>query len=381
MIDESGGLATDIEQVFSAIDFSLTPELENLTLISGNISGTGNQGNNTIVGSAGNNTLDGGLGVDQLEGGAGNDIYVVDSSADRVIEQADGGVDLVRAASNFSLRDNLENLELTGTGNISGTGNSLANTITGNSGNNALNGGGGNDLLQGGAGNDVYTIDAGDTVIDTAGIDRIAADFSIDLSVGNFLQIENLTLTGTAAIGATGNLSANSIRGNSGNNSISGLAGDDFLIGQGGNDTLLGGAGVDSIEGDDGDDVLNGGVGSDVLDGGAGRDSFAFDTSLATEGVDTINNFAGGEDVIRLSAAVFSDLSPALNRSLPDNTNLFRSVEDDDDALGTSTGQPSNAVIEYSQATGNLFYNNRLFATINPLNSTQVTGEDIFVIS
>ena len=51
----------------------------------------------------------------------------------------------------------IENLTLTGTTAINGTGNALANVITGNTGNNILAGLGGADQLIGGVGTDTAT--------------------------------------------------------------------------------------------------------------------------------------------------------------------------------------------------------------------------------
>ena len=62
-------------------------------------------------------------------------------------------------ANTTQVSGSVENLALTGTGNINGTGNALNNVITGNGGANALNGGAGADNMRGGAGNDVYVID------------------------------------------------------------------------------------------------------------------------------------------------------------------------------------------------------------------------------
>jgi Ca2+-binding RTX toxin-like protein len=127
---------------------TLASTISRLTLTgTRNINGTGNALNNYITGNVGNNILDGGAGYDILAGGRGNDTYIVDSTYDSIIENANEGTDTVKASANWTLGANLENLTLIGAANLSGTGNELDNVITGNSGNNSLYGGGGNDKL------------------------------------------------------------------------------------------------------------------------------------------------------------------------------------------------------------------------------------------
>jgi Ca2+-binding RTX toxin-like protein len=108
-----------------------------------------------------------------------------------------------------TLPTNVENLTLTGTTAINGTGNAGDNVLIGNSANNILTGLAGNDTLNGGAGND--TLDGGD--------------------------------------------------------------GNDILNGGAGNDILNGGAGNDILSGSAGNDILNSGAGNDILTGGIGKDS------------------------------------------------------------------------------------------------------------
>lgn len=121
----------------------------------------GGTGEDRLYGGAGDDTLYGGSSggdddiEDVLSGGAGDDSYIINTSSTRVREYAGEGDDTVKSGISYTLGNYLENLELTGSANRNGTGNSLDNRLVGNSGNNTLNGGAGDDVLDGRAGNDV----------------------------------------------------------------------------------------------------------------------------------------------------------------------------------------------------------------------------------
>ena len=139
-----------------------------------------------------------------LIGGVGNDTYIVDNALDMVTRGASAGTDTVHAAVTYTLAANVENLTLTGTASINGTGNTLANVIIGNAGNNMLDGGAGADTMIGGAGNDTYVVDnVGDMTVELAAGGTDAVESSITYTLG--AELENLTLTGTSAINGIGN--------------------------------------------------------------------------------------------------------------------------------------------------------------------------------
>lgn len=135
----------------------------------------GTDGNDRLIGSIHGDVLDGGRGADRMEGRAGNDTYIVDNARDVVVESANRGIDLVKASVSHTLSNHVENLTLTGTGKINGTGNSLANVLTGNGANNILDGGKGADILKGGAGRD--------TLIGGAGADKLYGGAGADTFV------------------------------------------------------------------------------------------------------------------------------------------------------------------------------------------------------
>ena len=127
------------------------------------------------------------------------------STGDTVTEAAGEGTDTVQSGVSYTLGADVENLTLTGTGSINATGNTLNNTLTGNAGNNVLDGGAGNDAMSGGAGDDTYVVDRnrrhGDRGDQRRAPTRCRAASATRLGA----NVENLTLTGTGNINATGN--------------------------------------------------------------------------------------------------------------------------------------------------------------------------------
>lgn len=267
VVTENASEGTDLVQ--SSLTYTLANNVENLTLTStGAINGVGNALANTLTGNSSDNVLDGGAGADTLIGGAGNDTYVVDNTADVITEAASAGTDLVQSSVTYTLATNIENITLTGTATINGTGNALANVLTGNSANNVLDGGTGADTMLGGSGNDTYVVDnASDVVTENTSEGTDLVQSSITYTLGN--NVENLILTGTNAINATGNTLDNILTGNTVNNTLTGGAG---------NDTLDGGAGTDTMIGGTGNDIYYVDATTDVT------------TEAANEGIDTVNS-------------------------------------------------------------------------------------------
>ncbi|EJM93074.1 Ca2+-binding protein, RTX toxin [Pseudomonas sp. GM74] len=351
----------------SLASYTLGANVENLYFGgSGNFAGTGNALANTIAGGAGNDVIRGGGSADTMVGGAGNDVYEVTDLGDVVTELAGGGNDTVwTSLANYTLGANVDNLYFGGSGNFTGTGNALANTVVGGAGNDVIRGGGSADTMAGGAGNDVYEVtDLGDVVTELAG----AGSDTVWTSLVNYAlgaNVDNLYFGGSGNFRGTGNGLANTLVGGAGNDVIIGSSGSDTMAGGAGNDvyevTDLGdvvtesagggndtvwtslssytlGANVESlffggsgnfagtgnglnntIVGGAGNDVLTGGGGNDLLSTGtAGNDTFMF--AAAGFGTDAIfgfgANLVAGHDLINIAGLGITSATFAANVSI-----------------------------------------------------------------
>ncbi|MCC6918582.1 MAG: hypothetical protein IT548_05225, partial [Alphaproteobacteria bacterium] len=419
VVAEAAGQGNDI--VYSSVSRGLGSNIEQLVLTGmARINGTGNALANTLTGNDANNTLSGGdgddtlrggdgddylqggngadnlgggRGFDRLAGGAGNDTYA-GPAGDLILEDVNGGIDSVESAASFSLDGiaNVENLFLTGTESVDGTGNALANRIAGNAGNNVLTGGDGRDTLEGGdgndtligggnvdqlaggRGNDVYVDPTGDSIVETAdgGIDTVRS--TADFSIAALNHVERIELTGLAAASATGNSFANKLTGNDAANLLAGAGGDDTLVGNAGNDTLLGGLGRDVITAGDGADRVrftavaeSTGAACDVLygldfggagSGGVDRLGFA-QTPSAIRATITSGMLRGASFDTDLAAAVTASRLGAGQAVLFDPTNGDRAgpghvylVVDANGIAGYQAGQ--DFVVELVAPTGTI---------------------------
>ncbi len=278
--------------------------------------------------------MDGGSGTDTLAGTAGNDIIVLDdaySPSPNGYQARFASIERIRAGAGDDVVDLTSRLFGYGDVNIDGgDGNDVLwassgnDTLTGGNGNDRLDGGWGVDSMAGGSGNDTYWADnTADRIIENLneGTDTVNSSVNCTLAA----NLENLTLTGTAAIVGlgndlnniiTGNASANVLGGGLGNDTLKGAAGNDILQGGDGNDILAdtsgknlldGGAGIDALTGSASNEMFVGGIGNDTISTGNGADILAFNRG---DGMDVVNGGIGTDNTISLGKGInYSDIA------------------------------------------------------------------------
>ncbi|MEH1819450.1 MAG: Calx-beta domain-containing protein [Nostoc sp.] len=300
------------------------------------------------------------------------------SPTNAALQKASGTVtitDTLQASTTTTLAAGVENLTLTGTSNINGTGNNGNNILTGNSGNN---------ILTGGTGDDTYAFNASTPL----GSDRIqetttGGNDSLNFSGTSTDTRVNLGIATTQTVNSNLKLtlSANNVIEN-----VIGGNGSDRLIGNSLNNTLNGGTGNDVLTGGSGADTLIGGSGNDILTGGADSDRFLYSSGRAFVssdfGSDILTDFTSGSDKLVFSKSTFTALSSIVGNGLSQVSD-FTTVDDDDLAA------TSNAFLVYSRSSGSLYYNQNGNAAglgtgaelINLLNIPTLTTTDFTIVT
>jgi len=357
------------------------------------INGTGNSAGNYLKGNTGNNILSGAAGNDTLEGCGGNDTLIGGSGSDTYVFNKGYGINtIIDSGTNNSLifgsEININSLQVFRTTDdltlsfinsddkiiisnwFSGNQNNITKFVFSNGttlSNKDINHmvsqvlglnshKGSIDTLTGGSGNDIYYIDnSQDKIIEKSngGLETVYS--SVNYKLTN--NVENLFLTGSNNINATGNELNNYLQGNDGNNIINAGSGNDTILGSMGIDTIYGGSGNDTyyinnsndliiensrqgtdivysnitytlsgnienltlmgkdningtgnslsnyITGNDENNILTGGAGNDSIQGGAGNDTMYGGTGNDVYYVDNpgdviIENAGEGRDII-----------------------------------------------------------------------------------
>ncbi|NEQ27440.1 MAG: calcium-binding protein, partial [Microcoleus sp. SIO2G3] len=315
--------------------------------------------------------LDGGAGNDTLSGGKGDDYYIL-TQGDRIGgETQSGGTDTLEANYSILLPRFFERVVLAGSRTINATGNDANNTLIGNRAANRLDGGKGRDRLEGGLGNDSYGVEnAGDRVVEALNEGDDTIFTTVNFSLEDAPNVENLVLVGNAFSGI----------GNGLNNEITGNAGSDNLFGNEGDDELAGSVGDDNLDGGAGDDRLTGNSGDNVLVGGAGTDEFAFDGNELGQDSDRISDFRSGVDTIVLDKDTFTEIESRSGGRGFSRSSEFEVVDNLQDVT------LSSAVIVYEERSGRLFYHingrggaSALFVTI--VGAPQLSASDFKIES
>jgi len=346
--------------VQSSVNAALVANVNTLQLTgSANVLGTANSANDTLV----SNT-----GVDTLVGGAGNDLFVINNSSDVVQNGAGTASSVIQSSVSYVLPTNVNTLTLTGSADLSATGNSGNDLLVANSGNDTLVSGSGLDTLAGGTGNDVFVLNSPGDVVQLGanpGIDTIEASVSDTL----LAAVNTLVLTGYAnLIGMANNNDDTLVSSYNGIDTlVAGTGNDTFIVNHAGDVIQLGASyGIDSVQSyvnytlPDGINTLTLTYGNISGTANGGNDLLiadSADTLISGSGVDTlIGNYGfsmfvlnNPADVLQLAPntgydsieASFSDTLPSdvSTLVLTGSANLVGTGNSYDDLIQGNAGQ------------------------------------------
>jgi serralysin len=206
-----------IDTVKSWISYKLGDNVEVLRLQgTDNISGKGNELNNSIIGNDGKNSLSGGAGNDSINGGngddivnggAGNDVLIGGDGTDILTYKVDatGGVVVSLAiTSNQNVGGGHGIDKISGFENLEGT--QFGDKLTGDNSANKIAGLGGDDTIRGMGGNDDITAGAdADTIVFESvadnGVDRIRG-FATGVDQLHFNAADGYSIEGFSIVGS-----------------------------------------------------------------------------------------------------------------------------------------------------------------------------------
>jgi Ca2+-binding RTX toxin-like protein len=410
------------DTIFSSVSYSLggSNSVRNLTLTGtadltaadyfGYSTLTGNAGNDTLYGGFGDDVLVSGTGVDTLVTGTGNNTLIVNNAADVVEVSPGAGSDIIEASVSYTLQNtpdqSLSALELIGSGNLVGEGNSdSSNYISGNAGDDTLIAGSGSDTLIGGTGvdtlvagsgtdllegnaGDTFDIGSGNAAVEVSqgsgtlqfGVGVFASQLSLSLVTGSNGDPALLITDGASSVTVDGGLQGSisdfdfddgsqltlaqllaagqvvnsTLVGANGDiildgaqaDSLTTSDGDDTIYAAGSNDTIIAGNGNQALYGLGTDEVLAASTGNDSLYGGAGAD-----TLIAGIGYTQMQG-GTGDDTFVLTEGGTSTLTPGSTAGdeliyLPQGMTIadFTAYQDGDNLIVQSLSGDTTAVI------------------------------------
>lgn len=226
----------------------------------------------------------------------------------------DDTINASAATGSFTFNDNAGNDSYTGTaqGDVFNLGTGT-DTVIANGGADTILGGANltdADLVNGGTGGDVLNFVANGTLTAANLVSNIETYNLFDVGSANYnLTLDNDNL-GSGTLTINTDVADNGLDNDANDNYVvntggvtnftlayNGGAGDDTVVGTANGDTISLGGGTNLVQAGGGNDTIN-------LAAFDGQDTIVFESSAVLNGVDNINNFTAGQDVLNFSAFV-----------------------------------------------------------------------------